>query len=105
MIDDPKDNVQTKYADVIKDNETVYGRIMNIQVYPLEESPTRGNIDVDLFLDNNQIMECSVPADMFKTLQIRAFDPALFVVSKKISNDRYNCTAILFAKKTQLYAA
>ena len=105
MFDDPKDDIQTEYADVIRDKQTVYGRIMDIHVYPLEESPIPGNIEVDLQLDNNQIMECSVPADMFKTLQHRAFEPALFVVSKKMSDDRYNCTAILFAKKTQLYAA
>jgi hypothetical protein len=104
MFDDTKDDMETRYADVIKDKPTVFGKIMGLHCYPLEESPIPGNIEIDITLEGGEILEASVPSSMFRTLQERAFEPALFVVNP-IKPKHYECQAILFSAKTQKYAA
>lgn len=104
MFDDTKEKMQTQYADVIKNRETVYGRIMEIHVYPLEVGEVPGNFEIDLTLDNGQVLEASVPPAMYTTIQERAFEPALFVVSPKKAKNRLDCQAILFGQKLHKFA-
>jgi hypothetical protein len=106
MFNDTKDDIVTRYADVIKDRPTVYGKIMTIHVYPEEESSVPGNFEVDLTLDSGELLEASVPAAMIRTLQERAFEPAIFVINSVSKNDKhFDCQAILFGAKTQTWAA
>jgi hypothetical protein len=95
--------LEDKYAELIQGKHTLTGRIMKVHCYPLEESPIKGNIELDLTLDTGDTLEASVPSSMFRTIQERMFEAGLFIVEPGIEN-RYTCTAILFGQKPHEFA-